>query len=81
MSPPSSAELESRQWRCRDSQARLKIFVEAVRAKALRHKCFGPFVDLVVLGDEVGGGSVARRRLREEESRPKKGSHLADWDV
>ena len=54
----------------------MKIFVEAVRANALRHKCFGPFVDLVVLGDEVGGGSVARRRLREEESRPKKGSHL-----
>ena len=35
-------------------------------------------VDVVVLGDEVDGGSVARRRLRKEESRPKKGSHLVD---
>ena len=42
---------------------------------------FRPAVVLVVLGDAVGGGSVARRRLREEESRPKKGSHLVDWDV
>ena len=59
----------------------IEDFRRGSACQSARREVLQPAVDLVVLEYEVDGGSVARRRLRKEESRPKKGSHLADWDV